>query len=111
MERLYGTRRVRFLRARPRRVGTASYARAGGRISVTYAGDRVVGIATTSSYYSTPSGLGVGSTLTARGRWSSCSKAYRRSLGAVTLDFRLAGGKGGKTISRIAMMRRAYAGC
>ena len=111
VERLYGIQRVRFTRARPRHVGIASYTRAGGRISVNYAGGRVVGVATASPYYSTPSGLGVGAAFTGHGRWSSCSKAYRRSLGPVTLDFRPAGGKGGKRIARIGMTRRAYAVC
>lgn len=113
VERSYGANRVRFVRARRRRVGIASYARSGGRLSVTYSGDRVVGVATTSAYYSTAGGLGVGAELeaTARRGWSTCSKAYRHSLGPVTLDFRPAGGKSGKTIARIAMTRRAYAVC
>ena len=116
VERFYGRRRVRFVRAAPRRVAVASYARAGGRLFVTYDGDRVVGVATTSAYYSTPNGLGVGAKIEAtpwlaRLPWSRCRKSHRRSLGPVMLEVRPAGGKGGKTIARIAMTRRAYAGC
>jgi hypothetical protein len=112
VERAYGTKRVRSLRGGPRRLGVASYARGGGRLSVSYSGDRVVGLATTSGYYATSNGLGVGAELTGRrGRWSVCSKAYRRTLGPMALDFRPAGGKDGKRITRISMTRRAYAVC
>ena len=116
VERFYGARRVRFVRAASRRVGIASYPRPDGRLFATYERDRVVGLATTSAYYSTPNGLGVGAEIgatpwLARLPWSPCRKAHRRLLGPVTLEFRPAGGKGGKTIARIAMTRRAFAVC
>jgi hypothetical protein len=112
VERSYGASRVRFLRTGPPGVGVASYTQPGGRLTVTYSGDRVVGLATTSAYYTTSKGFGVGAELTGpRGQWSPCSKAYRRSLGPVTLDVRPAGGEGGNRIARIAMTRSAYAVC
>jgi hypothetical protein len=62
---------------------TATYRRFKGTLWVQYAGGRVVAIGTTSPYYSTLSGLGVGespATLPQAGAWRTCSSGLQRAV-------------------------------
>lgn len=63
---------------------TTTYRRFGGRLSVWYANGTVVGAGTTSSYYSTSSGLAVGQSsagLTKTAGWRTCQGGVRRTVG------------------------------
>jgi hypothetical protein len=87
------------------------YRRHGGLLWVGYAAQQVVAVGTTSPYYSTAAGLGVGASTTdsnvrpALGR-HACPFSYRRSVGStiVTLGVR------GATINSLWLIRPQYAG-
>jgi hypothetical protein len=87
------------------------YRRHGGVLWVAYAAQQVVAVGTTSPYYSTAAGLGVGASTSdpnvrpALGR-HACPLSYRRSVGPtiVTLGVR------GATISSLWVTRPQYAG-
>jgi hypothetical protein len=79
-----GPRRTTRFRGRP---GTtiATYRAHGGALWVLYRNKAAVGVGTTSRYYSTLSGLGVGMPTKQfaplKLRWGACKGAYRRSAG------------------------------
>lgn len=102
-------------RSRPVKLGTAKtpatvdrFAVPGGSLEVTTVSDRVIGLATTSPYYTTPRGLGPGSPRADADRltgtaWMACDQAFRRP-GPVVVS--LLAGK--KTVKAVVMVRRAY---
>jgi hypothetical protein len=63
------------------RVTLTAYRRFGGRLLVQSAGGVVVGVGTTSRYYATPSGLGVGAPAAAVNGWAPCGGGFRRTFG------------------------------
>jgi hypothetical protein len=96
------------------RATLATYRAHGGLLWVVYdPNDSVVGLGTTSRYYSTAVGLGVGipakqvvSSL--KLRWNSCNKAYRRKLGSSALY--VTRGQG-SNVTSLWMVRGAFDGC
>jgi hypothetical protein len=72
------------------RVEVSGYAVPGGRLSVAYLDDRVVGLGTTSAYFTTPAAFGVGSTARSIGPYDACLRAYRGRRGGAVV---VAGGK------------------
>lgn len=84
------------------------YAVPGGRLSVAYDGDRVVGVGTTSAYFTTPTGFGVGSTARTIGGFDGCRRAYSGRRGGATV---LAAGRNvpRATISSLWLLRPTVA--
>jgi hypothetical protein len=83
-----------------------------GELTVTYNGSHVIGIATTTPYYATPAGYGVGSARPANpGKWLPCRNSYIRKTGQTQIITTLKGGKHGTTISAITMLNAAYKPC
>jgi hypothetical protein len=84
-----------------------------GTLSAYLDGGKVVGIGTTSRYYTSPTGIGVG-TDAAKARqgrgtvWVECRRAYRRGYGGGGVYVGVTGGKEGTKISSITMIRDAY---
>ena len=62
-------------------VTLTTYRRFGARLLVQSVGGVVVGVGTTSRYYVTASGLGVGAPATAVAGWTSCGGGLRRAFG------------------------------
>ncbi len=85
----------------------------GGSLWAIYADDIVVGLGTTSRYYSTLAGLGVGATAEdLRGaKRLECRHAYRSYRGGVATFYGIpSAGKAG-TIGSVSMLRRSYEYC
>lgn len=83
----------------------------GGVLRATTVDDRVVGLSTTSRFYTTRSGLGVGSLLAdverlLTGRREPCTGAYRRQAGPVAVSFTTARGR--DEVRAISMLLRSY---
>jgi hypothetical protein len=90
----------------------ATYRLHNGQLTVTYAGNTIIGIGTTTPYYTTPAGYGVGSPRPANpGKWLPCRQSYLRKTGASLLITTLKGGKHGTTISALAMLDTHYKPC
>jgi hypothetical protein len=88
----------------------------GGALWVTTSGGTVVGVGSSSRYYSTTDGVGPGaSTSKIRSlpgtRWVKCRKAYRRYYGGVAVYFTPRGGIKGSVLDSVSMIRRAYDAC
>jgi hypothetical protein len=66
---------------------TVSYTLHGGKLTATYANGRVVRVATTSRFYTTAAGLGVGSKLSAARsvRKTACKKLFQTRVGSAAL--------------------------
>jgi hypothetical protein len=93
---------------RPGPQGTVSYKLHGGRLTAAFAGGRVVRVATTSRFYTTVSGLGVGSKLSAAGSVrAACKKLLRSRVGGGAL-YVAARGKG--SAAKIATVSVAASG-
>ena len=97
------------------RVSVASYRRPWGTVAVTYSAEgRVVGVATTSPYYTTPAGVGSGFVVPGDG-WLSrtfpatCGRARRRQVGSVSVDVVLSRGGRSRHVISISMARTRYA--
>ena len=77
----------------------------------------VVGVGTTSPYYTTLQGLGVGADAKVvrawdKSLWMGCRKAYRRSVAGLAVYAGVPGGKNGKTVGSLSMLETAYdTGC
>jgi hypothetical protein len=97
--------------AEPARI--AYYRVHGGRLWVIYVSDIVVGGGTTSPFYSTASGLGVGAETArvARGRWVECLQAYRSSRGGVATFYSPSARKKPGKILSISMLRTSHEYC
>jgi hypothetical protein len=95
-------------------VTVASYRVHGGNLSVWYSGDKVVGAGTTTSYYETAGGNGVGAETGSvlketRLNWLACRHAYRRNSGAAAVYFTPSGGKEkGAHIDSVLMVSRGF---
>jgi len=90
-------------------VRVASYRRYGGRLWITYSGQQVVGVRTTSTYYETGAGLGPGTDLsraTSAGFRHRCRNTYRRSVGGVVASV---SATKNKTVSSVSLLARGYA--
>jgi hypothetical protein len=82
-----------------------------GTLRVTYQADMVVGLATDSSYYTTPAGFGPGSLVHGAAalhgaRWLDCRKAFRKTVGAYVLSF--VTGPKQRVVGSVSMLRRKY---
>lgn len=118
VEQFYGAprRTATYVTARGKAT-LATYSRYGGRLWVLYNRENVViGVGTTSRYYSTLSGLGVSvpaqRMVAALGaRWFSCQKAYRRMIGPVALYVVGKGQHGSAPVSSLWMVQRSFDGC
>jgi hypothetical protein len=78
--------------------------------------DTVVGVGTTSPYYASATGFGVGADAASfehGADWLDCARAFRRRQGGVDVYVSPRGGKSGKTVQSVAMIRAGYgyAGC
>ena len=85
-------------RPRSTSAGRSTYRVHRGTIWARYANDRVVAVGTTSRYYTTAAGVGVGSRLSAAGsvRWLACRKVFETRGGSGT--FLAVRGKGAKAV-------------
>ena len=97
-------------------VRVAVYPLHGGTLRVMYAGDVVVGLATSSSYYATGAGAGVGSNVKAiaGGKplvWSKCQRAFRIPYKTSTMFLSPEGGRKGTRVARIMIATKGYDGC
>jgi hypothetical protein len=94
-----------------RRLVTATYRRHGGVLEVGYASGRVVAVATTSRYYTTPSGLGVGAETSgaklALHGWRRCGRSFARVRSGVATVVRLSS----VHVSAIAVAQRQFLNC
>jgi hypothetical protein len=80
---------------------------------VIYASDVVIGGGTTSPFYSTPNGLGVGAETArvARGRWVECLQAYRSSRGGVAIYYAGSAGQKPGKVRSVSMLRTSREYC
>jgi hypothetical protein len=94
-------------------VSRASYPIHAGYVLVTYAGDTVAGLSTTTPFYTSAAELGVGAPLPtgSRLRWVACRGAFVRTAGAVSEVFVPLGGQRGSVISALGWYRRSVALC
>jgi hypothetical protein len=75
---------------------TATYRRHGGRLEVSYAGRKVAAVTTTSRYYTTPAGFGVGAEASGArllaGGWRSCGRSFVKLRAGGALAVQLSDG-------------------
>jgi hypothetical protein len=88
----------------------------GGSLFVTLDAGKVVGVGSSSPYYETVGGIGPGGDSAgvksfAGVRWVKCRGAFLRYYGNAAVYFTLRGGKAGKTLDGISMLKRGYEGC
>jgi hypothetical protein len=99
------TRRERGLRV-------ATYRLHDGYLVVRYAGAAVVGLSTTTPYYTTTAGFGVGSLAPSTlGRLLACRRSYARTAGKTTIFMTLKGSGTTGTVTAIGMQQAAYKLC
>jgi hypothetical protein len=91
----------------------ATYVAHGGVVRVTYAGDRIVGVSTTSPYYTRDTEPGVGSRLPTRTslHWLRCRSAFVRTRQSVAEVFVPRGGRSGKSIAAVGWYRPGVSLC
>lgn len=114
VELFYGQRPLRPSRAQLlgfltlKGVTSASYRLHGGRLVVSYVAARVVAAATTSLYYETWQGFGVGAEGHLPGEgWTVCGKAFVRRRGGLTMAVRLSQ----RRVAAVAVARSAVVNC
>jgi hypothetical protein len=95
---------------------TARYRSPGGGLWVSYRDDRVVGVGTSSTYYSTSSGVGPGvpvreAAWLRRLPWDSCRRAHKRRVGSTTVFYAPTGGRNGSPLRSIALVAKGVDGC
>ena len=90
-----------------RQVVRASYGIHRGRLIVTYAGDRVVGVSTSSPFYSTGKGLGVGVELPRGNSARLGCRVFRNANGAKVHVWKSRKG----SIKKLSMFVRGYDSC
>jgi hypothetical protein len=107
------SRKARVKTARDRRLTYASYRVHGGWLTMAYTAGRVVGIATSSPYYTTTAGFGVSSGRTGLQRitWLSCRSVYHQKVRGVDVFYRILGGRKGKSVGSVAMLRPGFKQC
>jgi len=95
------TRTARVKYAKDARLRYASYRVHAGWLTIGYSNDQVVGLATSSPYYTTAAGIGVQSPRAALGRatWMSCRKAYRQTVKGVNVFYAVISRKRGNVRS------------
>ena len=113
--RFYGRPRKVGTRAFPtsgRKGRTATFALHGGSLWVTYDRGRVVGIGTSSSYYTTTGGAGPGAPIVSPSRyglrWRPCPGVYSRTTAAVGTSFAPVGRTRGGTIATVSIVSHGY---
>ncbi len=113
--KFYGRPRKVAKRAFPasgRKGRTATFALHGGSLWVTYDRGRVVGIGTSSSYYTATGGAGPGAPIVSPSRnglrWRPCPGVYSRTTTAVATSFAPVGGTRGGTIATVSIVSRGY---
>ena len=76
---------------------TVSYRIHRGRLDVSYVDGKVVGVSTTSPYYTTPAGFGVGAEVDTgkllANNWRTCGKALIRRRGSLSTAIRVVGSR------------------
>jgi hypothetical protein len=113
---IYGApRSVKTVTSSGRKIRTASYRLHNGRLWVSYAGEKVVAVGTSSSFYEL-GGVHVGSRISsARSagplRWVACRQAYRSGGSKNRLYFSPADGPKGKRIGSIWVLATGAAEC
>ena len=110
----YGDGRKNVVRLQGKRLERTSYAVVGGSLSVTYEGDRVVAVATTSPYYRTQRGIAVRAPIPSVPAFSrsTCARSHSRSQGGTTTDLVHARGqKGAEKIMAITIARNDFRVC
>jgi hypothetical protein len=112
---LFGpSRRVRKLAygAGAPRVTVASFGVHGGLLWVVYDHGSVVGVGTTSAYYTTGGGLGPGVPVNggAAGRWLPCSGVYRKATAGMATDFVPQAGRRTAPIESVFLLGSGYRG-
>jgi hypothetical protein len=82
----------------------------GGRLSMLVADGSVVGLRTSSPYYSTPAGLGPGARIRPPRwtRWSKCARAYVGRAGRVDVYLFAARATPQTTVRSVLLVRRGY---
>jgi hypothetical protein len=110
----YGTPRSQHTRT----LGTKSvdeldYRLHGGQVTLYADGGAVVGISTSSPYYTSPGGVGVGSSMSpvrALGSlsWVQCRSSWARRIRGTDVFVVPAGGKKGSKIAGVAMVKAGY---
>jgi hypothetical protein len=114
LEAIYGAPvRTRSVELGPDRVmGQTQLFRApGGRLGAFIVDQKVVGLWTTSPFYSTPAGLGAGTPLADARRlplsaWTQCTEAMRTKLGPVATSF--LPGSSARTVGQVLLLRRQF---
>jgi hypothetical protein len=110
VEQFYGgPHRVRILRdgSGGASTTTALYHVHGGTLSVGYRNSVAVSVATTSRYYSTPKGFGVGAPADAALKWSRCRGTRLRVARGVATTATIARNR----VTSVAVARRQYVDC
>jgi hypothetical protein len=98
------------------RLNRAVYRIHGGSLWVFTDGGRVIGVGTSTPYYTTRGGVGVG-THVSRVRawpgvgWIQCESAYRRVFSGVAVYAVPTGGRKGAKIGNISMLKASYKPC
>jgi len=101
-------RTTAYSRGAPR-VTVATYRAHSGQLSIVYDGAVVVGVSTTSPYYTTAAGHGVGVPFApTNGTWLACLGVYRQIVGGVTTDFATQGAQKFGRVVRASLLRRGY---
>ena len=113
--RFYGHPRKVGTRVFPtsgRKGSTATYALHGGSLWVTYDRGRVVGIGTSSPYYTTGGGAGPGVPIVSPSRhglhWQPCPGVYSRTTAAAGTSFAPVGRTRGGKIATVSILSRGY---
>jgi hypothetical protein len=115
VEGFYGKpSRITLVTARGHRLKRATYRIHRAKLWVDYSQTgTVVGIGTTSAYYSTTGRLGPGSKLAGLGRLTPtrCQSVFRRAVGGTTVQFRLAGTASRRLVRSVEIVRPRYDRC
>jgi hypothetical protein len=113
VEDFYGPARLRSKRLPAARgaLSVASYRLHRGRLWVAYSDNRVAGVGTTSSYYSTNGGLGPQGAAHAPAQWAwlACQHTYGRVVRGVSVDFSPVAGKKNGAIGSVSMLKKDFA--
>jgi hypothetical protein len=107
------SRRARVKAAKDPRLKYASYRVHGGWLTIAFAGGRVVGIATSSPYYTTSTGFGVrsGRAGLQRAKWLACRSVFQQDVNGIHVLYRIVGGRRGKSVGSVAMLQARFRQC
>ncbi len=113
----YGNARRAIVRVGTKRLERITFRVRGRSLWALVDDEVVVGVGTTSPYYTTLQGLGAGADAKMvrtwnKSVWMGCRKAYRRSVAGLAVYAGVPGGKNGKRVGSLSMVQAAYdAGC